>query len=155
MSQAIANAGTSNRPTKHARVKEKLRRQILDGVLAPGSKLPPDSELYKRFKVHRLTVVRALSDLVREGLIVRRRGSGTYVTGKNQAPSVVPGQTLNLGILWRGSVSPHKMLNSFLGVATLGALEALGLDGAQARWPLVREDEATRAIWEKKEAGLF
>lgn len=139
---------------KHQRVKERLRKQILDGVLAPGTRLPPDSELHKRFRVHRLTAIRALNDLVNEGLIVRRRGSGTYVAGSDRAPAILHGRSLKLGIVWRSTVSPQWMLNTFLGQATLGAVEAMGLNPAEAHWPLVKDDQVTRAVWSSKELGI-
>jgi GntR family transcriptional regulator len=41
--------------------------------------LPPESELVSRYKVSRITVRKVLDLLVREGLIVRERGRGTYV----------------------------------------------------------------------------
>src|SRR6185295_423786 len=105
------------RLSKYQKVKDLLRQQVVSGEFAPGSKLPPDSELHTRFKVHRLTVIRALQDLAQEGLIVRRRGSGTFVAN-NSAMSLIPGRSAKIGILWRFSISPERMRNSFLGVAT-------------------------------------
>lgn len=145
---------SESREPKYLQVKERLRNDLLRGVYAPGAKLPPDSELYKRFNVHRLTVVRAMNDLTQEGLIVRQRGSGTFVADRNSAPPLIPGRSMKIGIIWRRSVYPHLMLNSFLGLATCGALELAGIDPVNAAWALVREHEPTCARWEDRRSRI-
>lgn len=139
---------------KYVQVKERLRNDLLRGVYPPGSKLPPDSELYKRFNVHRLTVIRAMNDLTQEGLIVRQRGSGTFVADRTSAPPLIPGRSMKIGIVWRRSVYPQLMLNSFMGLATCGALESAGIDPVNAAWALVRDDEPTCARWEDRHSRI-
>ncbi len=65
----------------YEQVAEVLRQQIHAGELRPGAAIPPESELTARFKVSRVTARKALDLLVEEGLIVRRQGKGTFVTG--------------------------------------------------------------------------
>lgn len=48
--------------------------------LRPGDRLPSSRELMSRFRVSPVTVSRAIAVLAREGLVVTRPGSGTYVT---------------------------------------------------------------------------
>jgi GntR family transcriptional regulator len=57
------------------------RRQVLDLIegLGVGNALPSERQLSVDLGVSRLTVRAALDDLEREGYLVRRRGSGTYV----------------------------------------------------------------------------
>jgi DNA-binding FadR family transcriptional regulator len=61
------------------RAAEALRREILTGRLAPGEKLPPERELAADLGVSRLTLRAGLATLARDGLIVVRHGSGTWV----------------------------------------------------------------------------
>lgn len=62
---------------KHQQVATTLREMIL--TLAPGDRLPSVTDLEQHFGVTNTTVEAAMGTLRREGLIVRRRGSGTYV----------------------------------------------------------------------------
>jgi GntR family transcriptional regulator len=57
------------------------RQQVLDLIerLGVGTAIPSERQLSADFGVSRLTVRAALDDLTRQGYLVRRRGSGTYV----------------------------------------------------------------------------
>jgi DNA-binding LacI/PurR family transcriptional regulator len=66
-------------PTKHAKIRNEIRQDILSGKYKPGDRLPTEAELVLQFATSRPTVSRALRDLQHEGLIARRAGSGTYV----------------------------------------------------------------------------
>ncbi|MDI6823660.1 MAG: GntR family transcriptional regulator [Bacillota bacterium] len=60
-------------------LKEVLREEIEGGAYRPGDLLPSERELCARYGVSRITVRQAVLDLVREGLLERRRGKGTFV----------------------------------------------------------------------------
>src|SRR5437867_4146200 len=57
------------------------RQQVLDLIerLGVGTAIPSERQLSADLGVSRLTLRAALDDLAREGYVVRRRGSGTYV----------------------------------------------------------------------------
>jgi len=63
--------------SKHARVRERLLA-IVDG-LEVGAPIPAERGLAAELAVSRPTLRAAIGDLVHEGLLVRRHGSGTYV----------------------------------------------------------------------------
>ncbi len=64
---------------KYQAVAETLRRDIAAGVYRDGDTLLTEAELKDKFNVSRQTVRQAISLLESDGLVVRRRGSGTYV----------------------------------------------------------------------------
>lgn len=66
--------------TGYRLVQENVRQRILTGEWAAGAKIPSERELEKDLQISRLTVSKGLSHLVAEGLLVRRRGLGTYVS---------------------------------------------------------------------------
>lgn len=66
---------------KYQRIAEQLRRQIDDGALPPGAKLPTEDELQTAYGVSRPTVRDATDVLQAAGLVERRpgRGGGVFV----------------------------------------------------------------------------
>jgi DNA-binding LacI/PurR family transcriptional regulator len=65
---------------KYLKIVESLRANIKAGHYRNGGRLPSEAELVRRFSVSRMTAVKALQYLQKEGLLVRRTGSGTYVS---------------------------------------------------------------------------
>lgn len=63
-------------------VRDGIRRSIFAHDLAPGAKLPNEAALAAEYRVSRATVREAVRGLVEEGYLVRRQGSGTYVTAR-------------------------------------------------------------------------
>ena len=61
-------------------VRSGLRREIIAGEFPPGSKLPNEEQLRDRFEVSRITLREAVRGLIEDGYVVRRHGSGTFVT---------------------------------------------------------------------------
>ncbi len=66
-------------PPLYARIAGELRARIAAGQFAPGARLPSEHQLAGEFGVGRPTVRQATEMLVRDGVLCRRRGSGTYV----------------------------------------------------------------------------
>ncbi|OWY41033.1 GntR family transcriptional regulator [Xenophilus sp. AP218F] len=64
----------------HQRIQRALRALILDGALGPGVKLPATRSLAQSLGLARDTVENAYVQLHRDGFIVRREGSGSYVS---------------------------------------------------------------------------
>lgn len=73
----MAGEAAPSRARKHEIVRERVL-DLIEGLPA-GSAIPPERELCERFEVSRVTLRRAVDDLVREGVLSRRQGSGTYV----------------------------------------------------------------------------
>ncbi|MGS1095198.1 GntR family transcriptional regulator [Aquamicrobium terrae] len=61
----------------------RLRRVIEDavdgGLLGPGDALPSERDIALQADISRVTVRKAVSDLVKSGVLVQRHGSGTFV----------------------------------------------------------------------------
>src|SRR6266403_294735 len=63
----------------YARVETVLAGEIIAGDLKIGDQLPTEDSLIARFGVSRITVRRAIQNLVGRGLVEIRRGKGTFV----------------------------------------------------------------------------
>lgn len=57
----------------------RLKNDILAGVYSAGARIPSEQVLCETYGVSRVTVRKAMLDLVQEGLLVRRQGKGTFV----------------------------------------------------------------------------
>lgn len=78
--------------------------------LPVGERLPSEPQLAKNFKVSRFTVAKAVEQLVKDGLIVRKQGSGTFVA---EAPlRRQPGYLLSFteAVVAAGHAATHKVL---------------------------------------------
>ena len=67
-----------NKPL-YARIQEYIAELILTGKLAPDAKIQSERDFSDDLGVSRMTVRRAITELVNEGLLERKHGSGTYV----------------------------------------------------------------------------
>jgi GntR family transcriptional regulator len=57
-----------------------LRRKILSGEFQPQAPMPTEDALAQTFDVSRITIRQALGLLEKDGLVVRQRGKGTFVS---------------------------------------------------------------------------
>jgi GntR family transcriptional regulator len=67
-----------NKPL-YSRIQEYIAELILSGKLAPDTKIQSERDFSEDLGVSRMTVRKAITELVNEGLLERKHGSGTYV----------------------------------------------------------------------------
>lgn len=65
---------------KYRKIFEQLRKEIREGCYRYGEPLPSEEALVRKYKVSRITAVRAMDELVKCGLVYRKRGAGTFAT---------------------------------------------------------------------------
>ncbi len=103
---------------------ERIRLAIETGVYADGDQIPPERELATAFGAARSTIRKALNELEAEGLVVRRVGSGTFVSYSEP----VRGSTGELADL----ISPLQLIDARLAIepfiARLATLNATQRD---------------------------
>lgn len=64
---------------RYVQLRRRLEQGIGSGVLLPNSSLPPERELADITDLSRVTVRKAIQELVRAGLVEQRQGSGTFI----------------------------------------------------------------------------
>lgn len=70
------------RPSLYGRITADLLARIAGGVLQPGDALPSEGAMCREYGVSRITVRRAVAELVARSLLVRRAGVGSFVAGR-------------------------------------------------------------------------
>lgn len=63
---------------------ELLLAKIRDGSFAAGQRIPSENALAAEHGIGRPTVRQAIDSLVRRGILIRKRGSGTYVAAQRE-----------------------------------------------------------------------
>ena len=111
MSESIGGAlfiriDPRGRASLQTQISGSIRRAILDGVVAPGSRLPSSRVLAADLGVARITTVLAFDQLVAEGYLTTRKGSGTFVTrelpdDRLRAPAVTHPSTVRPPVVSR------------------------------------------------------
>lgn len=77
-SEAVILNNDSSTPL-YTQLKQAIMEDINRGVYAPNEKLPTETELCGKYGVSRITVRKAVLDLVEEGYLIRQQGKGTFV----------------------------------------------------------------------------
>lgn len=70
----------------YQQIADDLEKQIIDGVLMPGSRLAGEHEMAEQYGVSRNVVREALKRLKERGLVEIRTGSGTYISQPSTEP---------------------------------------------------------------------
>ncbi|MDD3173423.1 MAG: GntR family transcriptional regulator [Herbinix sp.] len=60
-------------------LKSMIKEQIVQGIYTSGQKIPTEVELSEQYNVSRITVRRAIEELVKDGVLVKKQGKGTFV----------------------------------------------------------------------------
>ncbi|HLT38044.1 MAG TPA: PLP-dependent aminotransferase family protein [Enhygromyxa sp.] len=77
----------------YAQIVDAVIREIRSGRLSPGDRLPGSRSVARALGVHRNTVLAAFNELIAEGWLSARPGSGTAVA--TELPSVAPERARN------------------------------------------------------------
>lgn len=79
---------TTTQNFKYNVIKNDLIKAIQTKELNPGNKVLSEAKLCKKYNVSRITVTRAINELVAEGYLYRIQGKGTFVKGKQLSEGV-------------------------------------------------------------------
>ncbi len=81
------DVGSVDTPHRSRRLYQQLQAAILGGQLKPGVRLPSSRTSAALFGMARTTVVGVYDQLLEEGYLVARHGSGTFVADRPPAPA--------------------------------------------------------------------
>ena len=91
---------------RYFQIVHQLQKFIQENNFGPGKKLPSEKDLQETFGVSRITARRALEEMERNGLVIKRRGKGTYLAKELEAPKFpkFTGSIDDLFMIGRGGI---------------------------------------------------
>jgi GntR family transcriptional regulator len=105
-------------------IEEKIRRLVASHALGPGSAVPSVRDLARELRINPATVVRAYQRLTDDGVLIVRRGEGTFVA--DQPPALAKRERTR--VLREGALRYASL------AATLGASADEALAEVEAAW---------------------
>jgi GntR family transcriptional regulator len=113
------------------RILHDLEKRIRTSAFKPGEKLPPEPELASMLGVSRNSLREAVKTLQYSGLLIRRRGIGTFVTAQHLFLNVGIEQLTGIAqfIKAQGFKSASKVKRFEFGIRNQEALVRLDLEG--------------------------
>lgn len=63
----------------YKQLKDLLLQEIKEGIYKANQKIPTELELSEKYQISRMTVRKALAELVEEGVLAKKQGKGTFV----------------------------------------------------------------------------
>jgi len=86
-------------------------RAIIDGGLSPGDQIPSENELIAQYSVSRNTVRLAIDTLIRDGLVYRVKGKGTFVAPERMRYGLLRLASFSEEMRRRGLQPGSRLLN--------------------------------------------
>lgn len=112
----------------YLQLQQTIEEAVRNGTLKPDAALPGERDLAKQLGISRVTVRKAITGLVKRGVLVQRWGSGTFVAHQmrlEQPLSRLSSFTDDMSA--RGLSSTAVLLSRSIGPASPDELMALGL----------------------------
>lgn len=116
---------------KYMHIANVLRNQIMSGEYVANQQLPLEKEFCELFSVSKMTVKKALDILVSEGLIIKRRGYGTFVKDLTQVEIqrlMMSRQFIGTSALYTKSEVRSKVINFTVDAAPADIAEHLNIE---------------------------
>lgn len=108
-------------------IRRAIRDLVVSGEWPPGTGVPPEHALMEQLGASRMTVHRALVQLAREGLIVRRRRSGTIVASPPASHAMLDILSIPEEVQRLGQAYAYEVLSRSDGRAAADVVERFGL----------------------------
>lgn len=123
----IARTDKSSPVPLYQQIRQWLRDQIAAGALKPNAKVPSERVLAATLSISRMTVRVALDEMIREGLLYRVPGKGTYVAPPRLEQPLHVLTSFTEDMLARGLQPGGRVLFQGLVVAPDHVRERLGI----------------------------
>lgn len=111
----------------YVQVYDAMRDNIVSHRWLPRQRLPSEAELVEQFNVSRITVRRAVDELVRDGLVIRQKGLGAFVAPPRHSSSVTMLTSLTEDLIEKGFHPGTEILDFSVVPAAVEVAQRLNL----------------------------
>src|SRR3954453_7526432 len=115
------------KPTLYKQIRLDIERRILTGEWPPGHRIPFEHEIMARYGCSRMTVNKALSELVQAELIERRRRAGSFVRRPQYLSAVLKVPDIRAEITALGRTYGYELIKRARRAASAADRERLGV----------------------------
>lgn len=112
----------------YEQIESSIRSRINSGELGPLARVESETELAESFSVSRMTARKAIEALVREGLLFRRQGKGTFVADRKIAYGLSTQLSFSTAMTETGHSVETEVVDSAIGRANEVVAEALRVE---------------------------
>ncbi|MCV0351452.1 MULTISPECIES: phosphonate metabolism transcriptional regulator PhnF [Nitratireductor] len=124
-------------------IADRMRREISEGLLGQGGRMPPEVALAERFGVNRHTVRTAIAALVQEGVLRAEQGRGTFIEGRRRLAYPIRSRTrFSEGLAGQSRGLAADLLDHAVEPASLDVAKALCLSPGA---PVIRLETLSHA----------
>ncbi len=112
----------------YAQIVEQLKQDIESGVYSKDGRLPTEAELSAEYGVSRITIRRAVEELVNQSLVEKRQGKGTFICAPKLTRQLDGPMSFTEMCAANGLKARAKLLDAGISSpSSLDVREALGL----------------------------
>lgn len=115
---------------RYAQLRRRIEEAVKQGILQPNASLPPEREIAEVSGLSRVTVRKAMQELVDKGIILQKQGSGSFVrepAGKVEQ-SLIELTSFSEDMTQRGMRTSSAWLERGIVRASPREVEVLGLE---------------------------
>jgi GntR family transcriptional regulator len=130
-------------------LQEKFLKKIQTGEWKSGQKIPPEIELCRIYNLSRITIRKAIEELVHSGYLIRFQGKGTFVASVSLEQKLSKFYSFSEALLQKGKKEHVKMLSFTVEKADAGTAGSLGIDKDEKVFKVLRlrsVDDAAYAV---------
>ena len=111
----------------YLQLKKILRTAVVNGEYVPGQQIPTEQELMKQYNVSRITVRRAIQELINEKYLIKSQGKGTFVSQTRLSRELVKLKSFTEGCEDNHQVAKSQVLSVTVDKANKHDISRLGV----------------------------
>lgn len=124
--------------SKYTQVASQIISDIENGSYKPGDMIPSERALIEHFSVSRITIRKAIDELVTKGFLQKEQGKGTFVKSEVHRQNLFALTSCREDILRQGMIPSTKIISAKVIPATVEIANNLSIEEGSSVFQLIR-----------------